>query len=213
MAITDGLATGCGDLQASGGIKNIFIREWNKKANGDVAPDQIVLASGGTASITSIADGGGSTSTWGVFETKLESPVLSVSGTAVGNANTYECTLAFNLPHFDLARRTRISELEGKCLQVMVQDTNDTYFVIGIGNTLTGGDGGKDFPAASHIGTRPQTFARIGSIEATTGAAFSDETMITVTLTCTQYELPRTYVSVATDPVVINASGLTVVIK
>tara|TARA_R110002050_G_C8894997_1_gene509703 strand:- start:1008 stop:1637 length:630 start_codon:yes stop_codon:yes gene_type:complete len=209
MAIADGLATGCGDLQASGGIKYIFIREWNSTGS----PDQIALAAGGTGSITSIADGGGTNSTWGVFETKLESPVLSVSGTAVGNANTYECTLAFNLPHFDLARRTRISELEGKCLQVMVQDTNDTYFVIGIGNTLTGGDGGKDFPAASHIGTRPQTFARIGSIEATTGAAFSDETMMTVTLTCTQYELPRTYVSVATDPVVINASGLTVVIK
>ena len=159
MAITDGLATGCGDLQASGGIKYIFIREWNSTGS----PDQIALAAGGTGSITSIADSGGSTSTWGVFETKLESPVLSVSGTAVGNANTYECTLAFNLPHFDLARRTRISELEGKCLQVMVQDTNDTYFVIGIGNTLTGG--------------------------------------------------PRTYVGTATDPVVINASGLTVVIK
>ena len=51
------------------------------------------------------------------------------------------------------------------------------------------------------------------TIEGGTGAAFSDETMITVTLTCTQYELPRTYVGAATDPVVINASGLTVVIK
>ena len=89
----------------------------------------------------------------------------------------------------------------------MVQDTNDTYFVIGIGNTLTGGDGGKDFPAASHIGTRPQTFARIGSIEATTGAAFSDETMMTVTLTCTQYELPRTYVP-SGAAVSVDSTGL-----
>lgn len=205
MAIADGLTTTCSNIQASGGIKTVFIREWNLKADGSTAPDMIATLGVGT--ITSIADNTGSTSKWGVYETKLETPILNVTGASVGNANTYECTLTFNLPQFGLARRNRITDLQGKCLQVMMLDTNGTYFVMGISGTLTGGDGGLDLPASSHIGTRPQTFARLSAVEGTSGAAFSDETGLTVTLTCTQYELPRTYVA-AGAAVSIDATGL-----
>ena len=201
MAIADGLTTTCANLQASGGIKTVFIREWNSTGS----PDQIATL--GTGTITSIADSGGSTSTWGVYETKLQTPALNVTGSSVGNANTYECSLTFNLPQLDLARRNSITDLQGKCLQVMMLDTNGTYFVIGISGTLTGGDGGLDLAAASHIGTRPQTFARLSAVEGGTGASFSDETGLTITLTCTQYELPRTYVA-AGAAVSINAAGL-----
>lgn len=207
MAIADGLTTTCTNIQSSGGIQTVFIREWNfVQSDGSTAPDMIATL--GTGTITSIADSGGSTSTWGVYETKIETPVLSVTGASVGNANTYECNLTFNLPQLDLARRNSITDLQGKCLQVMMLDTNGTYFVIGISGTLTGGDGGLDLPIASgHIGTRPQTFARLSAVEGGTGAAFSDETGLNVTLTCTQYELPRTYVA-AGAAVSINAAGL-----
>jgi hypothetical protein len=201
MAIADGLTTTCDNLQASGGVQTVFIREWNSTGS----PDKIATL--GTGTITSIADSVGTNSTWGVYETKLETPVLSISGTSVGNANTYECGLTFYLPQLDLARRNSITDMQGKCLQVMMLDTNGTYFVIGISGTLTGGDGGLDLAAASHIGTRPQTFARLGTVEGGTGAAFSDETGLTVTLSCTQYELPRTYVAAGTAPS-ISASGL-----
>jgi hypothetical protein len=207
MAIADGLTTTCTNIQSSGGIQTVFIREWNfVQSDGSTAPDMIATL--GTGTITSIADNGGSTSTWGVYETKIETPVLSVTGASVGNANTYECNLTFNLPQLDLARRNSITDLQGKCLQVMMLDTNGTYFVIGISGTLTGGDGGLDLPTASgHIGTRPQTFARLSAVEGGTGAAFSDETGLNITLTCTQYELPRTYVA-AGAAVSINAAGL-----
>lgn len=201
MAIADGLTTTCTNIQSSGGIQTVFIREWNSTGS----PDQIATL--GTGTITSIADSGGSSSTWGVYETKIETPALSVTGASVGNANTYECNLTFNLPQLDLARRNSITDLQGKCLQVMMLDTNGTYFVIGISGTLTGGDGGLDLPVASHIGTRPQTFARLSAVEGGTGAAFSDETGLNITLTCTQYELPRTYVA-AGAAVSINAAGL-----
>jgi hypothetical protein len=199
MAIADGLTTTCTNIQSSGGIQTVFIREWNSTGT----PDQIATL--GTGTITSIADSGGTNSTWGVYETKIETPVLSVTGASVGNANTYECNLTFNLPQLDLARRNSITDLQGKCLQVMMLDTNGTYFVIGISGTLTGGDGGLDLAAASHIGTRPQTFARLSAVEGGTGAAFSDETGLNVTLTCTQYELPRTYTGGTPS---ISATGL-----
>ena len=201
MAIASGLATGCADLQASGGIQTVFIRKWNSTGS----PDKIAVSL--VNKITSIADSVGSTSTWGVFETKLETPALSVSGTSVGNVNTYECSLTFNLPQMDLDRRSALADLEGECLQVMMLDTNSNYWVMGISDTLTGGDGGLDIPAASHIGTRPQTFARLGSVEGVTGAAFSDENGMTITLTCTQYEFPRLYVP-AGAAVSIGATGL-----
>tara|TARA_Y100001973_G_C5154956_1_gene310191 strand:+ start:661 stop:1281 length:621 start_codon:yes stop_codon:yes gene_type:complete len=201
MAIASGLTTTCTNLQSSGGIQTVFIREWNSTGS----PDQIATL--GTGTITSIADSGGTNSTWGVFETKLETPVLAISGTSEMNVNTYECSLTFMLPQMDLARRNSITDFQGKCLQVMMLDTNGTYFVMGISGTLTGGDGGLDIPASSHIGTRPQTFARLASVEGGTGAAFSDENGLTVTLSCTQYELPRTYVA-AGAAVSISASGL-----
>lgn len=203
MAITDGLLIGCSDLQASGGIQRVFIREWNSTGS----PDQIAL---GTGTITSIADSVGTNSTWGVFESKIETPAITISGTSEKNVNTYECNLTFMLPKMDLTKRNRIQDFAGKCLMVMAEDTNGTYFVLGVSDVLTGGDGGLDIPVASHIGTRPQTFARLASVEGGSGAAFSDENGLTVTITCTQYELPRTYVN-ATAPS-IAADGLSVTI-
>lgn len=203
MAITDGLLIGCSDLQASGGIQRVFIREWNSTGS----PDQIAL---GTGTITSIADSVGTNSTWGVFESKIETPAITISGTSEKNVNTYECNLTFMLPKMDLTKRNRIQDFAGKCLMVMAEDTNGTYFVLGVSDVLTGGDGGLDIPVAFHIGTRPQTFARLASVEGGSGAAFSDENGLTVTITCTQYELPRTYVN-ATAPS-IAADGLSVTI-
>ena len=201
MAIADGLTTTCGNLQATGGIQTVFIRKWNSTGS----PDKIATL--GTGTITSIADGGGTNSTWGVYETKLETPILNITGASVGNANTYECTLVFNLPKLNLSRRNGITNFQGKCLQVMMLDTNGTYFVLGISGTLTGGDGGLDLAEALHIGTRPQTFARLSAVEGGTGAAFSDETGLTVTLACTQYELPRVYQAAGDDPD-IDGTGL-----
>jgi len=190
MAIASGLSVGaCDDMQATGGIKNIFIREWNSTGS----PDQIALGGSGTHSVTSIADSGGSTSTWGVFETKIETPALIVSGTSEKNVNTYECSITFNLPRIELTKLNAIQGFAGKCLMVMLEDTNLNWFVLGVSDTLTGGDGGLDIPVASHIGTRPQTFARLASVEGGSGAAFSDENGLTVTITATQYELPRAF--------------------
>ena len=68
MAITDGLAIGCGDLQATGGIKRVLIREWNSTGS----PDDIILGATGAHTVTSIMDSGGTNSTWGVFETETD---------------------------------------------------------------------------------------------------------------------------------------------
>ena len=203
MAITDGLAIGCGDLQATGGIKRVLIREWNSTGS----PDDIILGATGAHTVTSIMDSGGTNSTWGVFENKIETPALVVSGTTEKNVSTYECSVSFNLPKMDLIKTNRLQEFTGKCLMVLAEDTNSDWFVLGISNTLTGSDGNLDPATGGDTGTRQQTFAKLGTIEGGSGAAFSDENGLTVTLTCTQFELPRLYVNVT--PPAIAATGLT----
>ena len=99
---------------------------------------------------------------------------------------------------------------------ILAEDTNNDWFVLGISNTLTGSDGNLDPKESGDTGNRQQTFAKLGSIEGGSGAAFSDENGLTVTLTCTQYELPRLYVNTAT-PVenqtpTIAATGLTAIV-
>ena len=207
MAIDTGLAIGCSDLQASGGIQHILIREWNSTGS----PDDIILGVAGAHTVTSIMDSGGIDSDWGVYETKIETPALIISGTTQGNVSTYECSITFNLPKMDLTKINKLQEFTGKCLMILAEDTNNDWFVLGISNTLTGSDGNLDPATAGDTGTRQQTFAKLGTIEGGSGAAFSDENGLTVTLTCTQFELPRLYVNVggtSTTPV-IAATGLT----
>ncbi len=52
---------------------------------------------------------------------------------------------------------------------------------------------------------RSQTYARVMSIEGGTGAAFSDEIGVTVTIGCTQYEIPRKY----EGTIVLGSTGKT----
>jgi len=189
MAITDGLSTGCTALQASGGLTHVLIREWNSTGS----PDEIQITQAG--SIASITDSGGTTATWGVFESKIETSSLTVSGSISKNVSTYDCNVSFYIPEISYTIMTRISELKGKCLMVLVKDTNSKWINIGISDVLTGSDGGLDIPSnspANLIGTRPQTFATLSAVEGGTGAAFSDENGLLVTLNCIQYELPRT---------------------
>mgnify|MGYP003136633554 FL=1 len=216
MAIDTGLAIACSDVQAVGGIQRVYIRKWNSTGS----PDQLVI-DGSNHTVTSIADSGGTNSTWGVYETKIETTDLQIAGTSENGVSTYECNLSFMLPNTDLTKITRLQELTNEPLQVIVVDSNGdpetatssastaTHLVLGISNTLTGSDQNLDIAVAAHSGTRPQTFARVASIEGGSGAAFADQNGVTVTITCTQYELPRTYVN--STPVSITGTVATFV--
>ena len=193
MALTSGLSITCPDIEATGGIDLILLREWNSTGS----PDLIELGSG-THTVTSIQKSGPANANWGVYEFKIETGQMTVTGNTEMGVSTYECAVSFMIPKMDLDNIDALQTFNGKCLQVIARDTNGTFFVLGISDTLTGGDFGLDIPAASHIGTRPQTFAKLMSMEGGTGQAFADDNGLTVTIGCTQYELPRTYTGTVT---------------
>ena len=207
MAIESGLNIGCSDLQAVGGTRFILLRAWT-------AGDAVTF---GTGEVTKIVDTGGTDADWGVYESRQESSSLTISGTNEGkDVSTYECTLSFYLPYCSKAKFDRLNELQGNCLMAIVVDNNDdptsdtipatTYdsnFVLGISETAALSATNTD--TAGDI--RSQTWATIQSIEGGTGAAYGDENGVTVTITCTQYELPRSYDPASGVGITIDGDG------
>ena len=201
MAIADGMAIDCSDLQAVGGTRLVCLRKWQ-------ATDVVVFDEA-THSISSIKLGA-SNAQWGVYESRIESSSLTVSAANEGKFyTTYECTLSWFIPGFTAAQFLLLHAFEGgDCMMAMVVDNNDTASgttgpstdqlhnkVIGVSNTLENED--SDL--------RTQQYCTLKSIEGGTGGAFSDEIGVTVTIGCTQFEIPRNY----TGAITIGATGLT----
>ena len=67
---------------------------------------------------------------------------------------------------------------------VIAVDTNDNAFVLGVSEKYEN----------ESSSSRNQTYAQLATIEGGTGAAYSDESGVTVSLMARQFELPREYV-------------------
>tara|TARA_R110002051_G_scaffold1515_2_gene8400 strand:- start:12517 stop:13140 length:624 start_codon:yes stop_codon:yes gene_type:complete len=201
MAIADGMAINCSDLQAVGGTRLIAIREW-------ISTD-VITFDDGNHDLAGIQIAGPLAAPWGVFESRIESSSLTVSATNEGKEfTTYECTVSWFIPGLTASQFLGLHDFEGgKCLMVMVIDNNDATSgttapsasfasnkVIGVSNTLQNQDNDS----------RTQQYCTLKSIEGGTGAAFSDEIGVTVTVGCTQYETPRNYEGV----IALDADGL-----
>ena len=202
MAIADGMAITCDDLQSVGGTRLIALRAHTTTE--EVVFDDTLHT------IDEIDQSTGGSANWGVWESRIESSSLTVSGTNEGKEfTTYECTLSWFIPGLTTLQFNQIYKFDGDCLMAMIIDNNDTASgttapsashlhnkVIGLSNTLAN----EDLNACE----RTQQWCRLQSVEGGTGAAFSDEIGVTVTLVATQYEIPRTYVGTIT----LDADGL-----
>ena len=191
MAIDTGLAITCADLQATGGIKRILIRAWTD--------DDVVLygTTPATHTITSIKDLAADAA-WGVYEFKNETPALTISATKEMGSTAFECGLSFFLPKLEYLKFNIIESITNSCLMVIAVDTNDNAFVLGVSEKYEN----QSNPS------RNQTYAQLATVEGGTGAAYADESGITISLMARQFEMPRQYVPSATG-ITVAADGLT----
>jgi len=189
MAIDTGLAVTCTDLQATGGIKQILLRSW---ADGDVVGYDNAATKHG---ISSIVDTGGSTASWVLFEFKNETPALTINATKENGSTAFECGLSFMLPAIDAPKFHELQAMLNTCMMAIAIDTNGKELVLGVSEKYE-----NEINAA-----RNQTFLNLASMEGGTGAAFSDENGITVSLMARQFELPRLY----TGTLTVSTSALT----
>ena len=187
MAITKGLSIACGDLQRTGGISQIFLRNW-------ATDDQVtfVNTAGTNHEISNIVDSGAATATWYMYEFKDEVPTLAVTASKENGSTAFECVLSFYLPSMDTGKFAKLQELLDGCLMGIVVDTNGNNYVIGASEKYSVGGS-----ANANI-SRSQTYLNLTSMEGSTGAAYSEENGITVVLTARQFELPRLYTGTLT---------------
>ena len=190
MAIDTGLAIGCADLQATGGIEQILLRSWS-------ATDAITYGATGTHSIVSILTGAADAD-WFVYEFKNETPALTINATKENGSTAFECGLSFTLPRMEVGKFNAIQDMLNACLMIIAVDTNDKAFVLGVSQ--------KYRNAIDE--TRNQTFGQFASAEGGSGAAYSDESGVTISLMARQFEMPREYVSSGTG-IQITGTGIT----
>ena len=174
MAIDKGLGVACADLQATGGIKQILLRSW-------ATADVVTYGSSTLHTITNIQSGGDTT--WYVYEFKNELPSLTINATKENGSTAFECGLSFMIPNLTAAKFEELKNLESTCMMGLIQDTNDTWFTIGVSSKY----------ANASVQAKSQTFLNLVGFEGGTGAAYSDENGITVNLMARQFELPREY--------------------
>jgi len=179
MAIDTGLAIGCTDLQSTGGISQILLREWTT--------DDVITydtSSPTVHSILSILDAApATTADWFVYEFKNETPALTINATKENGSTAFECGLSFMLPKTDVTKYTALQGMLNSCMMGIAIDTNGNKWVLGVSQLYANED----------VAGRSQTFLNLSGFEGGTGAAYSDENGITVNLMARQFELPRSY--------------------
>ena len=102
MAIDTGLAIGCADLQATGGISQILLRSW--------ASSDVIDYTTSAHSIDSILDST-NPANWFVYEFKNELPALTINATKENGSTAFECGLSFMLPKIEVAKFTELQKM------------------------------------------------------------------------------------------------------
>jgi len=188
MAIDKGIGVECSNLQSTGGITQILLRSWDTN-------DAVVYGNGtGEHDIDSILTSA-SAAAWFVFENKNETGALTVNATKENGSTAFECTLSFMVPQINNDRFAEFQAMLDTCMMGAVKDTNGSWWVIGA----------SELYANEDVQAKSQTYLNFTSAEGGTGAAYSDESGMTVTLTARQFELPRKYIGTVT----VDTSALT----
>jgi len=188
MAIDKGIGVECSNLQSTGGITQILLRSWDTN-------DAVVYGnSTGEHDIDSILTSA-SAANWFVFENKNETGALTVNGTKENGSTAFECTLSFMIPQINSDRFAEFQAMLDTCMMGAVKDTNGNWWVVGASEKYANED----------VQAKNQTYLNLASMEGGTGAAYSDESGMTITLTARQFELPRKYIGTVT----VDTSALT----
>jgi hypothetical protein len=178
-SITSGLLTTCADLNAVGGIRQIFIT--------DLA--NVTTVTPATAPTTGIITNFvvAAANPWARFETKQGEAAMTINGTKEGGATKYEIGLNFYVPNITGARLAALQHLGDACPVAIVEFFSGVRVIVGFSYLFANQSQGTTF------WTRNQTYASLKTIEGGSGMAITDPNGLTVTLSATQWELPYTY--------------------
>ena len=133
------------------------------------------------------------------FEFKNETAALTINATKENGSTAFECGLSFMIPQINNVRMAEIQEMLNTCMMAIIVTSNDEKLVIGLSEKYANED----------VVSRNQTFLNLASMEGGTGAAYSDQNGLTISLMARQFELPRQYDAASGSGLVVNTSALT----
>ena len=186
MAIDQGVAIGCTDINRKGGLRYVALLSWSALSG------NTFVFSNTDHTCSSV----GASETAFLYEFKDETAKFDCSGTKENGQTTYECKVEMYFPRWQGSTFQELMQAQDECLIAVVQDTNGTNWILGISE------------AFENVGVnyRNQTFGTLSGMEGSTGGAYTEENGITVTFMARQYELPREYTGTYT----VDTSALTV---
>jgi len=125
-----------------------------------------------------------------LFDLKQGTGSLTTSGSKENGVMMFEHTLSFYIPNCSNEHFGNLQKLLQEQIAAVVVDHNDQAFLIGMSAAFQHTTGSSSF--------NNQMYATMTSLEGGTGAALGDENGVTVTITCSSGELPRTVSSTIT---------------
>mgnify|MGYP000610222128 CR=1 FL=1 len=177
MAI-ENLILAATDFEKRGGLRHIGLC-----ATSNLTP---TFADGTDAHSVALVDG----SALALFDLKQGTGSLTTSGSKENGVMMFEHTLSFYIPNCTTAHFSNLQSLLQEQIAAVVVDHNDQAFVIGISAAFQHDTGSGAF--------NQQMYATMTGLEGGTGTALGDENGVTVTITCSSGELPRTVSSTVT---------------
>mgnify|MGYP003111721619 FL=1 len=170
------------DMEQRGGLKALGVFMFS-----DISA--ITFDTDGNHQITALTDANGK-----LFELKQGTGSLTSTGTKEGGTIMFEHTVTAYIPNLSDAHLSAIDNLSNRNLVVMCQDYNDNTYAVGLS---------QKFHVGPATDAHNQMYARLSSVELSTGAALGDETGATITFTCSSGELPY----LIEDAVTIDAAA------
>ena len=185
MAI-ENLVLATTDFEKRGGLRHIGLC-----ATSNLTPTFTAVDAADTHSVALVQ-----TANLALFDLKQGTGSLTTSGSKENGVMMFEHTLSFYIPNCSNEHFGNLQNLLQKQIAAVVVDHNDQAFLIGMSAAFQHTTGSSSF--------NNQMYATMTGLEGGTGAALGDENGVTVTITCSSGELPRTVSSTIT---VAHAGG------
>lgn len=174
MAIDLGIAIDCADLVEVGGLHNIYVTDLASLTD-------IEIGSSGTHEYTKLTKTG-----WAMFQVKPNTSSWNTTATKENGLTRYETTVQWYIPNITSAVLHVLEDMRNACIVAVGQFRSGQALTCGVSQEYIGTGEGTDYWAYN------KTYATM-SLEGTSGTSFTDGNGVTVTLTATSFETPRSY--------------------
>lgn len=180
MAIDLGLALDCAGLVEVGGLKNVYVTDLASLTT--VTP----VSTAGEHTYSHLTKAG-----WAMFQLKPSSSSWNVTSSKENGVTKFETTIQWYIPNINAAMAHVLDDMTDACIVAVAQFRSGEKMTCGISEAYKGTGHGTDYWKYN------KTYGTM-TLEGTSGTDYTDGNGVTVTITASSFEYPRSYSGVIT---------------